>query len=274
MNRILLILLLLAAIMVPANVRAEVYQPLSPWNIHYAESACDLKRIFKGASGEIQIQISQAFDLRGASFYLVTKPTTKRRYWEADVVFTIDETGAELKKNAYFLRNRDGNLLIWQIYGFDIAFLEDLPDEITLRLNSAKNSEVALRLTGMKSVNEALEQCQRNLYEAFGVDYGQVELLSRLPKPDHSPGRWVTAYDYPTEALRKDLEGTTRFMLLVDREGRTENCVILQSSGHQSLDDQACKLLEKRARFIPALDEKGERVTSTWISAVRWQVPR
>ncbi|MEO9599293.1 energy transducer TonB [Parasphingorhabdus sp.] len=273
MFRTLLIVLSISSCMISLPVRAEVYEPHSPWNIHYGETACDLKRIFKGKTGQIQIQISQAFDLGGASFYLTTAPVSKERYWEADVDFSIDETGAKLKKNGSFLRIRNENLLVWQIYGFELDFLEDLPNDVTLRLKSKKYPELALKLTGMKSISNALEQCQRNLYETFGVDYSQIESLLRQPEPNN-PGRWLKALDYPSTALRRGFEGTVHFMLAIDTEGQTEKCIILRSSGHKSLDDHACAVLEKRSRFIPALDKRGEKVASTWISSVRWQIPK
>lgn len=274
MFRALLIVLLIAPCIISSPVRAEVYEPHSPWNIHYGEAACDLKRIFKSETGQIQIQISQAFDLGGASFYLTTAPISKKRYWEADVDFSIDETGAELQKSGSFLRIRDENLLIWQIYGFDMNFLKNLPNDVTLRLKSKKYPEIALKLTGMQSIDDALDQCQRNLYKTFDLDYSQVEALSKLPRPQGNPGRWAMASDYPAAALSKDQEGLVRFMLEVDPDGRPEKCRILQSSGHQSLDDQTCKVLKKRAGFYPALDKKGERAASTWISRVNWQIPK
>ncbi|MFK7841789.1 MAG: energy transducer TonB [Sphingorhabdus sp.] len=273
MFRALLIFLLITPCIISSPVRAEVYEPHSPWNIHYGEAVCDLKRIFKSETGRIQIQISQAFDLGGASFFLTTAPDSKRRYWKADVDFSIDETGAELRKSGSFLRVRDENLLVWQIYGFELDFLKNLPNEVTLRLKSKKHPEIALKLTGMKSIDNALEQCQRNLYETFGVDYSQIESLLRQPKPNN-PGRWLKALDYPSTALRRGFEGTVHFMLAIDTEGQTEKCIILRSSGHKSLDDHACAVLGKRSRFIPALDKRGEKVASTWISSVRWYIPK
>ncbi len=274
MLRILIVLLFCVPTAIFSTVRAEVYQPHSPWNIDYGKASCDLKRIFKSETNQVQLQITQSFDLGGASFYLVMKPADKKRYWETEVNFSIDETGAKLRANGQFLRIRDENLLVLQIHGFEINFLENLPIDATLRLKAKRHPEIALKLTGMNAVDDALKQCQRNLYEAFGVDYNQVELLQRQPRPSRNPGRWVEAIDYPTEALKKNWEGTVRFMLHIDARGQPEKCTILESSGHQSLDDHACKMLRKRARFVPALNKDGLPVKSNWISAVRWHIPR
>jgi len=273
MLRTILCFLLALGAMSPA-ARAEVYQPLSPWNIDYGETSCDLKRIFKGESGEIQIQISQAFDLQGGSFYIVTQPNGKRPSWLADVDLSIDETGAKLTKTAGFQVNKEDNLLIWQVYRFEIDYLDNLPNDVTLRLNTPKYPEVALRMTGMKAVADAFKQCQRNLYETFGLDYRKTELLSRQLKPKTNPGPWVSAFDYPDIALRKGYEGTVWFMLNVDQEGKSEKCTILRSSGYAMLDDTACKYLQKRAQFIPALDKDGQPTPTIWTNAVRFGLPK
>ncbi|MDM8011541.1 MAG: energy transducer TonB [Parasphingorhabdus sp.] len=255
-------------------VRAEVYQPLSPWNIDYGETSCDLKRIFKGESGEIQIQISQAFDLQGGSFYIITQPNGKRPSWFADVNFSIDETGAKMEKNTGFQLNREENILIWQIYRFDLDYLEGLPDNVTLRLNTQKYPEIALRMTGMKAVSDAFRQCQRNLYETFGLDYRETEQLSRQLKPDTSPGGWVNSFDYPDIALRRGYQGKVWFMLNVDKEGKSQKCTILRSSGYPVLDDTTCETLLKRGRFVPALDKDGQPTPSIWTNAVLYSTAR
>jgi len=265
---------LLALGTMSSALRAEVYQPLSPWNIDYGETSCDLKRIFKGETGEIQIQISQAFDLQGGSFYVISKPNGKRPSWFADVNFSIDETGTQLKKNTGFQINREENILIWQTYKFELDYLEDLPDEVTLRLNTPKYPEIALRMTGMKAVSDAFRQCQRNLYETFGLDYTETELLSRQLKPDTSPGAWVSSFDYPDIALRRGYEGKVWFLLNVDKEGRSEKCTILRSSGYPVLDVTTCETLLKRARFVPALDKDGEPTPAIWTNAVHYSTHR
>jgi TonB family protein len=266
-----IICFLLAIGAMSSAVRAEDYQPRSPWNIHYGETSCDLKRVFKGESGEIQIQISQAFGLGGADFYIVTKPHSKKQYWQADVNFSIDETGAELTKSSKFQINKEENILIWQIRGFEIEYLENLPNDVTLRLNTKKYPEIAIKMTGMKAVDDAFKQCQQNLYETFKLDYSKTEQLSRQPKPAPNPGGWIVL-DYPTMALKREYQGTVWFVLSVDREGRSGKCTILRSSGHELLDDTTCKSLRTRARFVPALDKDGQPTTSDWISAVEYKI--
>ena len=92
------------------------------------------------------------------------------------------------------------------------------------------------------------------------------------PTPRGNPGRWASNRDYPRRALREEREGVTRFRLTVGADGRVTNCQVTGSSGHSDLDEETCKLMQRRGRFNPATDGNGQDTTGTWSSAVRWQV--
>jgi len=84
-------------------------------------------------------------------------------------------------------------------------------------------------------------------------------------------GRWGISYDdYPVEALRNRLQGTTRFEMTVDEAGRATACKVLKSSGHDVLDQQACAVLLRRAKFKPARNDAGGAVPGVWRHLVVW----
>jgi protein TonB len=43
-------------------------------------------------------------------------------------------------------------------------------------------------------------------------------------------------------------------------------CEIIRSSGHKSLDDATCSILQRRARFTPARAADGQPIASTVVS--------
>jgi TonB family protein len=96
----------------------------------------------------------------------------------------------------------------------------------------------------------------------------------RTAMPRGSPGNWASTNDYPTVALRHELEGTTSFRLIVNHHGRVTHCEITQSSGWQVLDDETCRTVIRRARFSPALDAKGNAVEGSYSQRVRWALPK
>jgi TonB family protein len=92
--------------------------------------------------------------------------------------------------------------------------------------------------------------------------------------PLENPGNWITNEDYPSRALRYEKEGVVGFLISIDTTGTPSSCAIIQSSNSEDLDTQTCNLMMQRARFSPARDAKGEAITATYRSRVRWTVPR
>lgn len=92
------------------------------------------------------------------------------------------------------------------------------------------------------------------------------------PVPKGNPSRWVSNDDYPSRAIREEAQGTVRFTLTVGPDGRVANCAVTSSSGNETLDSTACRLLTQRARFDPKLDADGNPTTGTWSSSFRWQL--
>lgn len=92
--------------------------------------------------------------------------------------------------------------------------------------------------------------------------------------PRGSPGSWVTNDDYPPSAQRDGVEGVTGFNLTVGPDGRVTGCAITASSGSSLLDDTACRLLTRRARFNPGKDESGAATGGSYAGRFRWQIQK
>lgn len=96
---------------------------------------------------------------------------------------------------------------------------------------------------------------------------------SRALRPRGREAEWVTTDDYPSSAIREEAEGTTGTRLSVGADGRVTGCEVTSSSGNAALDQAACRNLQRRARFEPALDRDGNPTASTYTKRVRWQLP-
>lgn len=105
---------------------------------------------------------------------------------------------------------------------------------------------------------------------SVGAHAGEPKLLT----PSGNPGEWVTTEDYPSAALRNEVEGVVGFRLSVSNEGLPSACEITRSSGSPDLDNQTCTLLMQRARFHAGLDAKGKPVGGDYRSSVRWVIPK
>ena len=89
-----------------------------------------------------------------------------------------------------------------------------------------------------------------------------------------NPGTWVQTYDYPSSALRNEQEGVVGFRVKVSPSGIVSTCEIVTTSGFPVLDEATCRLVTMRARFTPAIDEKGNATEGSYSSRVRWKIPR
>lgn len=96
--------------------------------------------------------------------------------------------------------------------------------------------------------------------------------LARSARPI-DPGAWVTQEDYPIGALATNQQGAVRFRVEVAMDGTVSGCTVTESSGWPLLDEMTCSLLTVRARFTPATDARGNRITGSYSNRIRWQLP-
>lgn len=105
----------------------------------------------------------------------------------------------------------------------------------------------------------------------------KVEPVRPSQAADALPGkdrlRWITTDDYPTAAIRQNVQGVVGISVTIGTDGRVRSCLATQSSGSQLLDDATCRLYAKRARFTPARDADGNPTTAQRTDRYRWQIP-
>ena len=82
----------------------------------------------------------------------------------------------------------------------------------------------------------------------------------------------MTTDDYPPSSLREEAQGTTATRISVGPDGRVTDCQVTGSSGNAALDQAACRNIQRRARFEPALDRDGNPTASSYSKRVRWQL--
>jgi protein TonB len=90
--------------------------------------------------------------------------------------------------------------------------------------------------------------------------------------PKGNPGGWVTNDDYPPSAKRNEESGTTGFRLEIGPDGRVSGCSVTSSSGSSTLDNAACSLLTRRARFKPAQDDTGAAMSGSYSGRFTWKL--
>ncbi|AKM09577.1 energy transducer TonB [Croceicoccus naphthovorans] len=93
------------------------------------------------------------------------------------------------------------------------------------------------------------------------------------PTPRGNPGDWVSERDYPSRAIRNEIEGTTGFRLSIDAKGRVSDCIVVMPSGSSDLDEATCRVMSKRGKFNPAKNGNGDAVAGNYTSRITWRLP-
>lgn len=79
--------------------------------------------------------------------------------------------------------------------------------------------------------------------------------------------------DYPSAAIRAGEQGSVAFRISIGSDGRVTGCVIIASSGSESLDSATCRLLADRAVFWPARDRSGKPAADSLAGRIVWRLP-
>lgn len=87
-------------------------------------------------------------------------------------------------------------------------------------------------------------------------------------------GRWAAQIqeNYPSRALREEVEGTVGVRVTVTPDGRATGCSVTASSGSSVLDEAACRGMERYARFNPALDAAGNPTTGAYSTRITYRL--
>jgi TonB family protein len=100
----------------------------------------------------------------------------------------------------------------------------------------------------------------------------QPTLTTPLKPRPINPVSWISSDDelpWPSRGFRSG-QGVLRYTLLVNEEGRAEECDVETSTGSRKFDRRACKLLVERARFEPARGANGEAVEARFSASMRF----
>ena len=95
---------------------------------------------------------------------------------------------------------------------------------------------------------------------------------SRAATPD-GQARWQRRIieNYPSRALRREIEGTVGVSVTIDANGRVSGCRVTRPAD-PTLDQAACDDMTRYARFNPALDRDGNPTSGSWSTNIVYQI--
>lgn len=285
-------ILALAALSTPALAAQDSLplQPVSPWNLDYAQEECRLIRTFGSGDDQFVLRIARGGTIGTVDMVLAGKGLP-RLASRVGVKLTLapQATGAEANGYSMSVPGRPERFLRW--FDTSLRFLDQAAPVQTIGIEAGDKFAVSLNATQFAAAMTALQTCYVDLLKGWGVDDASIERIVAVRSPDgrslnevtaQRVGRpmpkgnmasWVTANDYPTEALRQELGGVVIVVLALDPAGTPEKCHVAVSSKVPVLDAQTCAVLMRRARYQPVNDASGNPLRAVTVERVRWLIP-
>lgn len=273
--------------------------PSSPWHVNYAEDSCRLARRFGEGDGAVLLALDRyhpgdAFRLLLAGAPLEGARSTREarlRFGPAEGEQELDYFKGELGgQPALIFRTRmriapfgEAEEALRkrlerarQPHRFDPAKLDPARAEAVryFSIDASGLPPIVLETGSLGEPFLALQRCNEELLTHWGIDVEKHRSLSREVAPAGNPARWLSTADYPGGPMRRGEQAIVNFRLIVDREGRVEECHIQQATQGDAFERAVCEAVVKRARFEPALDAEGNPIRSYYVNSVTFQMPR
>lgn len=255
-----------------AQTEPEALAPTSQWKVDYAERECRLTRTFGEKKNAILFRLA-----RGSSFdkydIMLAGLAIPKQGSRIDIHVALEPVGTlvTFKGNNLAVPKRKERLLRW-FDGPTDAIIAG-PKNQTMLVKTGKIYAVRLKLDDFKDALAAMTTCHNDLLRSWEIDPETLAKFQKLPEPTGNPGAWATTNDYPSNLLSAGISGTVAFKIKVGADGKPVDCMVIESSRVEALDNVSCQLVVQRARFRPAIGGDGRPAAAPYINRIRWQIP-
>jgi len=242
-------------------------QPLSSWNLDYGETQCLASRKYDDPANPVTLAIRQSPN--GETYELLVG--RKRRATEPvlEEEGIVDFGRGPINAWVLFYQTPDKAMDV-HLFRISAADMAQARSATSVTMHIADASDVGFQLALMPQLLDGLQTCTADLKRYWNMDGEKDGTLSKGARGDLR--NIFSSDDYPREAMKRLQQGQGQYLLLVDESGKVAGCQVLLATGVPILDAQACSVIERRARFAPALDKSGDPVRSTVITPpIRWR---
>ena len=248
----------------------QEWQPAGKWEVNFADQQCLAFRPFKRGDDTVQITLEAIpTDLTGLGLYLIVPAATSSRWNNASV-----QVGGQLTQR------REVNIFS---LGDDKlrAFTSSFTNSEVARLEAgeplsagSKGRLLQATLAALPTVRKHLQTCVSDLLTTWGFPVEQQQKIATFPEPQ---GGHITRLfgpaDYPSAAIRKNIDGRVRALVRVSADGQGQECRTILSSRSPELDSRTCEILMRRGRFTPGKDKTGQPMEAPFVGTINWVMP-
>jgi TonB family protein len=241
---------------------------VSTWDLDYGKTQCIASRKYGNAADPVTLAIrpspnGDTYEILIGQKYRASEPIT-----EEDA--TVDFGNGAIKALALFYQT-PGKVFDVHQFRISAADMAQARSAKGVTLHIAGSADFAFELALMPQLLDGLQACTADLQRYWNAD---GDKNGSIAKPARGDVRSIfSSDDYPGLALSRGQEGAGQYMLLIDETGKVAGCQVLLATGVPVLDVMACNVIQKRAKFTPARDSKGEPVRDTVVTPkIVWQL--
>jgi TonB family protein len=268
-NRGVRVIGILGWLAVSATVPAEPVSPLQPvaqWVVDYADTQCIATRIYRSSNDQVTLGIRPSPD--GGTYELLVA----RSGWPPDFAEEM-QGGIDFGNGAitaWVLRYGKKKATVDQ-FRISNANMAQARNAASVTLHVKGESDVTFSLAAMPQLLTGLEKCTANLLEYWNADGEKAGKITESAKGELRA--LFSSEDFPNEAMTRGQEGSSRFLLLIDEQGKVAGCHVIRTSGIPVFDAMGCQVLQQRAKFKPARDAKAKPVRSMIVTPpITWRI--
>lgn len=257
-----------AALLSTSPTLADPLQPTGKWDLDYGETQCIASRSYGDPGDPVTLAIrsspnGKTYEILVARKYHVSEPA-------AEEEGTVDFGSGPIKAWALFYQTTGKTLDVHQlrISAAEMAQARSATS-IMVRISGASDND--FELDSMPQLLDGLQACTADLKRYWNMDGEKGREFSKLARGDVRAV--FSSDDYPSQAMSLGQEGKGTYLLLVDEKGKVSGCQVVTATGVPILDAMACAVVQRRAKFTPALDMSGKPVRSTAVTPpINWQL--
>lgn len=252
-----------------AQDNRQIFEPAGGWKLTKDPRLCILKRDFgKGKNAvhfKIGMGLSYEFQDIEVSGRIVDIEMAKSTVW-----LQQNDQEAVTDPNVSFFRlsERPKNGLRW--YNNDNVFFDRSNEDQNLSIYVEDAQSFKLMLGNMNKAIDAIQKCQDELYENWGIDAKRQRQLQKLPTPKNDSEKWFDDLTYIDASSGGVISRIIGIKIDVNADGKKGKCFVILPSSQPSLNNATCNAIERNAQFNPAIGPDGNPADATFVYRVQW----
>jgi hypothetical protein len=265
LTRIVAFAILLSAAAPPS--RPESIAPVGNWNIEASETRCVAIRQYGDAAKPVTLMLTAA--PKGNVIQLaVVREGYMKGADQAGATIVAGDSSFETSALRYPTRTGKKRKVALLNLSEDASTAVRGASEVSVNIGGSADATFPLGDTA--SMWAQMDKCLDHLRDVWNIGDAYESRIAQGARGNIQP--MFRPEDYPRDALMSGGMGTTRFLLLIDEEGRVSDCMLLETSGMAILDSRSCGIVVERGRFIPAVGTDGKPTKTADERRVSWRL--